>query len=38
MSRENEMLIETLWNHIWIDQSLDRLGEVLAEPFVRPHP
>ena len=35
MSRENEVLIETLWNHIWIDQSLDRLGEVLADPFVR---
>ncbi len=35
MSRENEMLIETLWNHIWLDQSLDRLGEVLADPFVR---
>ncbi len=35
MSRENEALIETLWNHIWIDQSLDRLGEVLADPFVR---
>ncbi len=35
MSRNNEMLVETLWNHIWIDQSLDRLGEVLADPFVR---
>jgi len=35
MSPENEALIETLWNHIWIEQSLDRLGEVLADPFVR---
>ncbi len=35
MSRDNEVLVETLWNHIWIDQSLDRLGEVLADPFVR---
>lgn len=35
MSRENEALVETLWNHIWIDQSLDLLGEVLADPFVR---
>ncbi|MCY3851796.1 MAG: nuclear transport factor 2 family protein [Acidimicrobiaceae bacterium] len=35
MSCENEALVETLWNHIWIDQSLDRLGEVLADPFVR---
>lgn len=35
MSRENEALIETLWQHIWIDRSLERLGEVLADPFVR---
>ena len=35
MSRENEELVETLWNHIWIDHSLDRLGEVLADPYVR---
>ena len=35
MSRDNETLIKTLWNHIWVDQSLDRLGEVLADPFVR---
>lgn len=35
MSRENEELIETLWKHIWLDRSLARLGEVLADPFVR---
>lgn len=35
MSRENETLVEALWNHIWFDRSLDRLGEVLADPFVR---
>lgn len=35
MSRENEALIETLWKHVWIDRSLDRLCEVLADPFVR---
>ena len=35
MSGENEELVETLWKHIWLDRSLDRLGEVLADPFVR---
>ncbi len=35
MNRENEVLVETLWNHVWIDQSLDRLGDVLSDPFVR---
>ena len=35
MSRENEELAETLWKHIWLDRSLARLGEVLADPFVR---
>lgn len=35
MNSENEALIKTLWQHIWLDRSLDRLGEVLADPFVR---
>ncbi|MCQ3812955.1 MAG: nuclear transport factor 2 family protein [Acidimicrobiia bacterium] len=35
MSHENENLVKTLWHHIWIDRCLERLGEVLADPFVR---
>ena len=35
MSRENEELVEALWRHVWLDRSLDRLGEVLADRFVR---
>ncbi len=35
MSADSESLVKSLWNHIWIDGDLDRLGEVVADPFVR---
>ena len=35
MSADTEALVKALWNHIWIDGELDRLGDVVSDPFVR---
>lgn len=35
MTTENEALVSRLWHEIWIDGDLDKLGEIVADPYVR---
>ena len=32
---DNEQLVDRLWNQIWIEGALEKLAEVIADPFVR---
>ena len=34
-SAANEDLVARLWRQIWIDGALDRIGEVVADPYIR---
>jgi predicted SnoaL-like aldol condensation-catalyzing enzyme len=34
-SSDNERLVDRLWNQIWIEGALDKLDDVIADPFIR---
>lgn len=35
MTTDHEALVTRLWNQIWIDGELDRLAEVVRDPYIR---
>ncbi len=35
MSREPMEIVEELWQRIWMDDDLDDLGDLVADPYVR---
>lgn len=35
MTLDNEQLIRRLWEQIWFEGGLDRLDEVVADPYIR---